>query len=80
MSDKDKVKKAVKLFDQIKALLPNNSVSMSIHSLHRSDLPKEFIPEIHDHTGDLLGGTKYMSAKRNDEAFDIVLFGDVYED
>jgi hypothetical protein len=66
LTQKAKIKRAVKLFDKIKELLPNNAVSMMMHSVHPDDLPKEFT-------------VKYKgvnSFERNNNTFDVTIFVD----
>lgn len=66
----EKIVKVEKLFEQIKAVLPDNHISLSVHDIDMDNLPKKW--EVSTQQAE---HRKFKLARRNDETFDITLFG-----
>lgn len=78
LSQKERVKLAVELFDQMQKVLPNNHLILSLHDVYPNEIPDGFKIEVcrqYDANGNerLDGG--FRVAKRLDKgAFDITIF------
>lgn len=71
MTQKEKIKRMENLFDQIKELFPDNSVSLNIYGIDRKDLSNNWEVSRVGDDGDIY---KALRINRGKEFWDIRLF------
>lgn len=73
---KEKIEKIEKLFDEIKKLLPDSRMNLTIHGIDMKQLPEKWKVKANkgysSSTGELL--KEYKTATRMEGGWDIILF------